>query len=86
MGLLSWIVFGFLAGAVAGRISGRRAGGCISKVVVGILGALIGGGLARAAGYGDITGFHVRSFIIAVLGAVLLLLLLSAVEGRSRRR
>lgn len=84
MGLVSWIVFGFLAGAVAGWISGRRAGGCISKVVVGVLGALIGGALARAAGYGGITGFHLRSFLIAVLGAVLLLLVLSAVEGRSR--
>lgn len=86
MGLFSWIVFGFLAGLVAGWISGVKARGFFTKVAVGVLGALIGGALARAAGYGGVTGFHMKSFLISVLGAVLLLFVLAALEGRGTRR
>ena len=51
MGLFSWIVLGFLAGLVGGMITGaRQARGCLPRIAVGVLGALIGGALARAAG------------------------------------
>jgi uncharacterized membrane protein YeaQ/YmgE (transglycosylase-associated protein family) len=86
MGLLSWIVVGFLAGAIAGRVTGRRVEGCITKVAVGVLGALIGGALARAAGLGGISHFGLRSLLIAALGATLLLFVLDAVgRGRGNR-
>lgn len=84
MGLLSWVVIGFLAGAIAGRISGLPQEGCLTKIAVGVLGALIGGGLARAAGYEGITEFGLRSVAIAALGATLLLMLLGAVQGQGR--
>ena len=55
MGLLSWIVLGFLAGLVGGMVTGaRQARGCVPRIVVGVLGALIGGALARAAGIGTV--------------------------------
>ena len=86
MGLLSWIIVGFLAGAIGGRITGQRVGGCVTKVAIGVLGALVGGALARAAGLGGIRHFGLRSLLIAALGATLLLLVLDAVgRGRGRR-
>ena len=84
MGLLSWIVTGLLAAWIAGIVSGRRQEGCLTKIAVGIAGALLGGALARAAGYSGVTDFSVRSVLLAALGATILLLLLQAVEGRRR--
>lgn len=82
MGIVAWVLTGFLAGALGGWITGRRAGGCLTRIVVGILGALIGGGLARAAGMRGVTELSVRSVAIATVGSCLLLLLLQAIDGR----
>ena len=82
MGLLSWIVVGLLAAWIAGMITGQPARGCLPKIVVGVGGALVGGALARAAGYPGITRFDLRSVLLAALGASLLLLALRAIEGR----
>lgn len=76
MGLLSWIVFGLLAGIIAKFLMpGRDGGGVILTIVLGIAGAVVGGFIATALGLGDVTGFNIRSFIIAVGGAILVLLL-----------
>ena len=76
MGLLSWIVFGLLAGIIAKFLMpGRDGGGVILTIVLGIVGAVVGGFIATALGLGDVTGFNIRSFIIAVGGAILVLLL-----------
>ena len=82
MGLISWILIGLLAGWIAGLVSGRPAEGCLTRLAVGVLGALVGGALARAAGYEGITRFGLRSLALATLGATLLLLALRAIEGR----
>lgn len=74
MGLLSWIVFGLIAGAVAKLfIPGSDPGGCIITMAIGVVGALVGGFIATYLGYGGISGFDVRSMFIAILGAMLLL-------------
>lgn len=74
MGWLSWVVFGLIAGIIARIIMpGRDPGGFIITIVIGIVGAFIGGFLATQLGLGDITGFDLRSFIIAVAGALILL-------------
>lgn len=87
MGVLTWIVFGFIAGTVAGMVTGRRGGGCVTRIVVGILGALVGGALARAAGVTQVSfqSFTFVGLLIAIAGASLLLLLLEALTGRSHR-
>jgi uncharacterized membrane protein YeaQ/YmgE (transglycosylase-associated protein family) len=87
MAVLAWIVFGFIAGTVAGMVTGRRGSGCISRIVVGIAGALIGGSLARAAGVTQVSFAHFtwRGLLVATVGASLLLLVLEALSGRSGR-
>jgi len=81
MGLLSWIVIGFIAGAIAGRVTNQRLG-CLAKTAVGVIGALIGGTLARAAGLGGIGQFGLRSLLLAAMGATAFELALGAVAQR----
>jgi len=85
VGLLTWIVFGFIAGTVAGWVTGHRGGGCVSRIVVGVVGALVGGSLARAAGIKQVSfqSFTLVGLLIAIAGASLLLLILETVTGRS---
>lgn len=75
MGILAWIVFGLIAGVIAKFIMpGRDGGGFILTCVLGIVGAVVGGWLATMFGYGgDITGFNMHSFIVAVIGAIVVL-------------
>ncbi len=86
MNIIGWIVVGLLAGLLARWITHDDKSGCLYTVAVGILGALIGGALMQAAGEKGINDFDVRSILVAALGAVLLLLVLQAIGGRSRRR
>jgi uncharacterized membrane protein YeaQ/YmgE (transglycosylase-associated protein family) len=74
MGILAWIVFGLIAGALAKFIlPGDDPGGFIVTTIIGIVGAVIGGFIAVQLGWGDVTGFDVRSFVIAIVGALILL-------------
>jgi uncharacterized membrane protein YeaQ/YmgE (transglycosylase-associated protein family) len=74
MGILAWIVFGLLAGIVAKLIMpGDDPGGFIITILLGIAGAFVGGFVGSLLGLGEVTSFDIRSFFIAVLGAVLLL-------------
>ena len=74
MGIITWIVFGLIAGFLAKWIMpGEDGGGFIMTTVLGVAGALLGGFISTAAGFGDISGFDVRSMIIAVAGALLVL-------------
>ena len=87
MGIVAWCVMGLLAGGLARFVIPSRGQGCIYTLVIGVLGALIGGALSAAAGVGDgISGFNFGTFVIAFLGACLLLLVLYALGGRSRAR
>ncbi len=74
MGIFSWIIFGLIAGALAKLIfPGRDPGGCIVTILLGIGGALVGGFIGTALGFGTVEGFDIRSFVIAILGALALL-------------
>ena len=81
MGLLSWIVLGLIAGWAASRIT-RRPQGCVLNVVVGVVGAFLGGMLVQlATGRGFDIGFNLASLAVAVIGAVILL----AIAGLAAR-
>ena len=74
MGILTWIVFGLIAGALAKFIMpGDDPGGIFITILIGIAGAMVGGFIASALGIGSVTGFNPGSLVIATGGAILLL-------------
>jgi len=86
MDFLAWIIVGFIAGAIARSIVKDDRSGCLYTIGVGILGALIGGGLIRAAGIDNDNAAFLASVGTAIVGAILLLLVLQALGGASRSR
>jgi uncharacterized membrane protein YeaQ/YmgE (transglycosylase-associated protein family) len=90
MGILTLLVIGLLAGLVAKLVlPGRDPGGLLVTMVIGVVGAFVGGLLSSALGFGGLSGFDLRTFVIAVIGSILLLLIWRVVErprgGRRRR-
>ena len=84
MGILWWLLFGLIVGVVAKWIvPGEAPGGIISDIIVGVLGAFIGGWIFSFFGHHGITGFNLASMVCALVGAVVLLWLLRAIRGRS---
>ena len=86
MGIVAWIIVGFVAGGLAGAVTGRRVGGCLPKILVGVLGALVGGALFNAAGERGIDEFGIWSIFVAFVGASALLLVFGGGFGDRRRR
>lgn len=85
MDILEWIVLGFLAGALSGAVvGGRTARGCLPNVVVGILGAIVGGWIARQLGFGQVQGF-VAAVVVAIFGAVVIRVILEALSPKDGR-
>jgi uncharacterized membrane protein YeaQ/YmgE (transglycosylase-associated protein family) len=85
--IVSWILFGLLAGAVARLfVPGRQAIGCIGTLAVGIVGALIGGLIGEVVLGDDDTRFRwdLGPFLLAVAGAIVLLLVIRAIGDRRR--
>ncbi len=76
MGILLWVLFGGLIGWVASLIMGTDAKqGLILNIIIGILGAIIGGWLMEIFGEGGVSGFNLYSFLVALFGAIVLLAL-----------
>ncbi len=74
MGIVSWVIFGLVAGALAKLFTpGDDAGGFLRTTALGIVGAVAGGFVGTALGFGKVTGFNIRSFVIAIAGALLVL-------------
>ena len=85
MGVVGWIVVGLIAGLLARWIVKDERTGCIYTVVVGVIGALIGGALMSLIDKRGVDEFSFRSIVVAAIGAVLLLLILQAIAGRGPR-
>ena len=84
MGILMWAVFGLIAGALAKFIMpGKDPGGIILTILLGIVGAVVGGYVGTLLGFGDISGFDLRSMALAVGGGVLVLFIYGMMAGRS---
>ena len=89
MGILGWIVLGLLAGAIAKAIlPGNDPGGIIVTMIIGIVGALLGGFLGQALFGVDTLDefFDISTWLTAIVGAIILLLIYRMVAGRGRRR
>ncbi len=84
MGFIGWIVLGLIAGAIAKAIMpGDDPGGIIVTMLIGIVGAIVGGLIASALGVGEVDEFFsIGTWVIAILGALLLLGIYRAVAGK----
>ena len=73
--LLQWIVLGLFAGFIASKIVNKRGEGLVMDVILGVIGAVIGGWIFRTLGTAGATGFNLWSLLVAVVGAVSVLLI-----------
>jgi uncharacterized membrane protein YeaQ/YmgE (transglycosylase-associated protein family) len=83
MSVLAWMVFGLIAGLVTSNILSRSGQGLLLDLVLGVLGAVVGGFLFTAIGATGITGFNMYSMLVAIVGAILVLWVYHAFSGRS---
>lgn len=85
MGILSWIVLGLIAGWLAGQVMKGGGYGVLGDIVLGIVGALVGGFLGSTLFGWDVTGFNISSILLAFIGACIVIAIARAVApGRSR--
>ncbi len=83
MGILAWIIMGLLAGGIAKFLMpGKDPGGCFVTIILGIVGASVGGWIGTQLGWGTVEQFDMRGLGIAILGSLVLLLIYRLVAGK----
>lgn len=81
MGILAWIIMGALAGWIASIVMGKnKRMGAIANIVVGIVGAFLGGAIMNQLGYEGVTGFDLWSLFVAILGAIVLIFVVGLIR------
>jgi uncharacterized membrane protein YeaQ/YmgE (transglycosylase-associated protein family) len=80
MSILAWIVLGLIAGFVGSKIVNKSGEGIVLDIILGIVGAVVGGYIFRFFGASGVTGFNIYSLIVAVIGSVVLLVIYHAVK------
>jgi uncharacterized membrane protein YeaQ/YmgE (transglycosylase-associated protein family) len=84
MSIIAWLVLGLIAGFIASKIVNKSGEGVILDIVLGIVGAVVGGFILNTVGHVGVTGFNLWSMLVAVIGAIVVLVLYHAIFGRSR--
>jgi uncharacterized membrane protein YeaQ/YmgE (transglycosylase-associated protein family) len=84
MSVLGWIILGLIAGFIASKIVNKQGEGFILDIVLGIVGAIVGGFIFTRLGVTGITGFNLWSMLVAIVGAIIVLVLYHAIFGRRR--
>ena len=82
MSIIGWIILGLIAGFIASKIVNKTGQGFLLDLVLGIVGAIVAGFIFSAVGASGITGFNLWSMIVAIIGAVIVLVIYHAVAGR----
>jgi uncharacterized membrane protein YeaQ/YmgE (transglycosylase-associated protein family) len=82
MSILAWLILGLIAGFIASKIVNRTGEGLILDIILGVVGAFVGGFLFSFAGAAPVTGLNIYSLIVAVIGAVVVLVVYHAIVGR----
>jgi uncharacterized membrane protein YeaQ/YmgE (transglycosylase-associated protein family) len=82
MSIVGWILLGLIAGFIASKIVNKSGEGFFLDIVLGIVGAIVGGFIFSAFGAGGVTGFNLYSMIVAIIGAIIVLVIYHAVFGR----
>jgi uncharacterized membrane protein YeaQ/YmgE (transglycosylase-associated protein family) len=82
MSVLSWILLGLVAGFLASKIVNSSGQGLLLDIVLGIIGAIVGGFLFSLFGVGGVTGFNIYSLLVAIAGSIVVLWLYHTMTGR----
>jgi uncharacterized membrane protein YeaQ/YmgE (transglycosylase-associated protein family) len=82
MSVVAWVVFGLIAGFIASKIVNKSGEGAVLDIVLGVVGAVVGGFLFNLVGAPGVTGFNVWSLVVSILGAIVLLGVYHAIVGR----
>lgn len=82
MSILAWAVLGLIAGFIASKIVNKRGEGLLLDIILGIIGALVGGWLFHAFGAAGVSGLNLYSLLVAVVGAVVVLVIYHALRGK----
>ena len=82
MSIIAWLVLGLIAGFIGSRIVNSSGQGIIVDIVLGVVGAFVGGYLFTLFGAAPVTGLNLYSLLVAVIGAVVVLMIYHAVVGR----
>jgi uncharacterized membrane protein YeaQ/YmgE (transglycosylase-associated protein family) len=82
MGILAWIILGLIAGFIASRVVKSEGSGCVLDIVLGIVGAFVGGIIFSALGGVGVTGFNLWSLFVATIGAIVILVVYHAIFDR----
>ena len=85
MGIISWIILGLIAGFIGSKIVDKQGQGLWLNIALGIVGALVGGFLFTFFGASGVTGLNLYSMIVAIVGAIVVLLIYNAVAGSRSR-
>ena len=85
MSIIAWIILGLIAGFIASQIVNRSGQGMLLDIVLGIVGAFVGGFLFNQFGAAPVTGLNLYSMVVAVVGAVVVLIIYHALAGSRRR-
>jgi len=83
MGWIAWIILGLIAGFIGSKIVNKSGSGILLDIVIGIIGAIIGGWIGSRLGLGGVNGLNLWSLLLAIIGAVILLLIYNAVARRT---
>ncbi len=82
MGFIAWIVLGLIAGFIGSKIVNKRGEGFLLDIILGIVGAILGGWLFSLFGAAGVTGFNIYSLVVAVIGSILVLVIYHALFGK----
>jgi uncharacterized membrane protein YeaQ/YmgE (transglycosylase-associated protein family) len=82
MSILAWIVLGLIAGFIASKLVNRSGGSLVLDLLLGVVGAFVGGFLFTRFGAAGVTGLNLYSILVAIIGAVVVLFIYHAIAGR----
>lgn len=85
MSIIAWIVLGLISGFIASKIVNKRGDGVFLDIILGIIGAVVGGWLFNTFGMSGVSGVNIYSLLVAVVGAVVVLVIYHAITGRTSR-
>lgn len=84
MSILAWIILGLIAGFIGSKVVNKHGDGLVLDLILGIVGAIVGGFIFRAFGASGVTGLNIYSLIVAIIGAIVFLVVYHAIFRRGR--